>query len=74
MAPISINPNDTLIGMKDISTLGSQGNYSQTKVDFSPSISINVSSIASASDINNLKRELNEKLYSDYTRLLGGKL
>ena len=73
MPPISISPNDTLIGMKDLSGLGGTGtSFNNTNISFNPTIYLSVSSIASPGDIENLKRELNESWSKEYNRLLGG--
>ena len=46
--------------------------YGQNTFNFSPNVKISVTSVSSQSDINNLKRELNERWAQDFKRITQG--
>uniref|UniRef100_A0A6H1ZMR3 Putative tail tape measure protein n=1 Tax=viral metagenome TaxID=1070528 RepID=A0A6H1ZMR3_9ZZZZ len=71
-APVRFSPQDTIVGMKDISSLGrGNNNYGGNEASFVSNITINVGS-ASRSDLDTLKRELNQSMESDFKRLTSG--
>jgi len=72
-SPISFNPSDTILGVKDLNTLrSSSNNYGGNQASFTSNITISVNSATSRSDLETLKRELNQSMEADFRRLTSG--